>query len=52
MSTKKTSTVTILNVSESTLIFSVAEKLRYKVLFPEKVESSRKFLKSVTKSVI
>lgn len=52
MSTKKTNTEKSLKISESTLIFSVAEKLRYKVLFPEKVESSRKFLKSVTKSVI
>lgn len=52
MKAKKKSSDKLVKVSESALIALVADRLRYKVLFPEKVESSRKFLKAVTKSVI
>jgi len=52
MKAKKKSADKLVRVSESALISLVADRLRYKVLFPEKVESSRKFLRSVTQSVI
>lgn len=46
MKTKETKE-RLVRVSESTLLSLVADKLKDKVLFPEKVESAKKYLSHV-----
>ena len=52
MKTKKPNNEKLIQISESALLSLVADRLKGRVLFPEQVESSRKFLRSVTKNVI
>lgn len=52
MRTKKRSTDKLVKISESTLLSLVADRLKDRVLFPEKVESSRKFIESIKESTI
>ncbi|WP_337858848.1 hypothetical protein [Pedobacter sp. GR22-6] len=52
MKTKKKNTDKLVKISESALLSLVAYRLKDRVLFPEKVESSREFLKAVTKSTL
>lgn len=52
MKAKKKNEDKLVKVSEKALLSLVAYRLKDRVLFPKLVESSRKFLQSVTKSVI
>ena len=52
MRTKKTNTNKLIKVSQSTLLSLVADRLKDRVLFPEKVESSRRFIDSIKESNI
>lgn len=52
MKAKKRNNDKLVEVSKSTLLALVADRLKDRVLFPEKVESSRKFIESIKENNI
>jgi len=52
MKTKKKNTGKLITISESTFLTLVADRLKDRVLFPEKVEDARKFIESIKESTI
>jgi hypothetical protein len=47
MRAKKRNTGKLIKISETTLLSLVADRLKDRVLFPEKVEEARKYIKSI-----
>lgn len=52
MKAKKLNQERLAKVSESALLASVAASLKGRVLFPEKLESAKKYLKMVASSAL
>jgi hypothetical protein len=47
MRTKKKNSDKLVKISESALLSLVADRLKDRVLFPEKVEEARKYIRSI-----